>query len=199
MAKPVRKAIVMGLCLTVLIVTGCATLGPEIEGQVEKHPETIGGGGTGLFAGVLFGSVFAGAAAGVAWGLIGTVGGGGFGNAFEFQAEKVRIEKVEIQPAAVKPGGTVNLGVEYAVFTLDPNQEILVFERREISVEGRPVGEPVLLVRRRAGIWTSTFPLTLPADAEAGTYRVVTTVEGRGSRDRETTTFIVQKEGGESR
>lgn len=196
MAKPVRKAIPMGLWLTVLIVTGCATLGPGIEEQVERHPETIGGGGTGLFAGVLFGSVFAGAAAGVAWGLLGTVGGGGFGHAFEFQAEQVRIERVEVQPAAAKPGGTVNLMVEYTVFTPDPNQEIVVFERREISVKGRPVGEQVLLVRRRAGIWTSTFPLTLPADAEAGPYRVVTTVEGRGSRDREVTTFLVQKEGG---
>lgn len=192
-----RQALVVGLCLVLVAVStlGCATF----EQQVRENPKAVVGAAAGAASGLLLGGlIFHSTAGALAGGLIGTLAGGLIGNAMENQrrdypataktyghspgqSTSVRIEKTEAQPATVRPGGTVNLIVHYALLTPDPNREVSVTERREISTRGRLVGDPVLTVKRKAGTWASTVPLTLPANAEPGAYRVAVAVQaGRG-------------------
>jgi len=72
------------------------------------------------------------------------------------------------------------------------SRQVLATERREISTGGRLVGNPVLTVERKGGTWASALPLTLPATAEAGTYRVAVAVQANGGLDSATTTFTIR-------
>lgn len=201
---------VLALVLAVVLVTvstlGCASL----EEKVKEHPGTVVGAAAGAAGGLLLGGlIFRSVAGALAGGLIGTLAGGVIGNALESkkqdydatakahdytpkQGTKVRIEKVEAQPSTIRPGETVNLVVHYALLTPDPNREVSVTERREISMGGQLVGNPVLTVERKGGTWVSALPLTLPKTAEAGAYRVAVAVQADGGLDSATTAFTVK-------
>lgn len=208
MRKTLRQTVALVLSVVLLAgsTSGCASL----EQSVRENPGTVVGAAAGAAGGLLLGGlIFQGTTGALAGGLIGALAGGIIGNAMEAkkrdypasakahdytpaQPTSVRIEKVKAQPSTVKPGETVHLIVEYALLTQDPNREVSVTERREISAKGRLVGNPVLTVKRKAGTWASTVPLKLPANAEAGSYRVAVAVQAEGGLDSTTMNFTVR-------
>lgn len=208
MGKVSRQTLTLVLCL--MVVAGSTQSCASLEQQVRENPGTVVGAAAGAAGGLLLGGlIFRSTAGALAGGLIGTLAGGLIGNAMEAQKRdypatakahnytptqgtNVRIEKVEVQPSTVRPGETVNLIVHYALLTPDPNREVSVTERREISTRGRLVGNPVLSVRRKAGTWASTVPLNLPASAEAGSYRVAVAVQAEDGLDTGAVSFTVR-------
>ncbi|KRT69824.1 MAG: 17 kDa surface antigen [candidate division NC10 bacterium CSP1-5] len=208
MRKTSRQAVALVLSVVLLVgsTSGCASL----EQSVRENPGTVVGAAAGAAGGLLLGGlIFQSTTGALAGGLIGALTGGVIGHAMEAkkrdypasakahdytpaQPTSVRIEKVKAQPSTVKPGETVHLIVEYALLTQDPNREVSVTERREISTKGRLVGNPVLTVKRKAGTWASTVPLKLPANAEAGSYRVAVAVQAEGGLDSTTMNFTVR-------
>src|SRR3989337_731323 len=98
-------------------------------------------------------------------------------------------------PAAVLvPGETVNIDLTYAVLTPSADQQVLVRETREILVNGTSVGKTEIKIEREGGTWKSIVPIILPADAPAGKYRVIASVESAGGgKDVEETNFKVQR------
>jgi hypothetical protein len=108
------------------------------------------------------------------------------------QGTVTRVEKVEVEPASVRPGEQVNLIAHYALLTPNPDQPVTVVERWGIRRGNERVGNPVLTVQRQDGTWASAIPITLPTTAKAGTYRVAVTVEAGGKRSNAETSFTVQ-------
>ncbi len=135
-----RQALGLGLCpvLAAVSTLGCATF----EQQVWENPKTVVGAAAGAAGGLLLGGlIFHSTAGALAGGLIGTLAGGLIGSAVENQKRdypataetyghspgqntSVRIEKAEVQPATVRPGGTVNLIVHYVLLTPDPHRKV---------------------------------------------------------------------------
>ncbi|MFQ5847339.1 MAG: glycine zipper domain-containing protein [Candidatus Methylomirabilales bacterium] len=203
-----RQALALGLC--VLLVAGSAVGCASLQQKVREHPGAVVGAAAGAAGGLLLGGlIFNSTAGALAGGLLGTLAGGLIGNAMEArqrdypataktynytpkQETTIRIEKVKAQPSTVGPGDTIHLIVQYALLTPDPNREVSVTERREISTRGRLVGNPVLDVKRKAGTWASTVPLKLPSDAEAGTYNVAVAVQAEGGLDTAIIQFTVR-------
>jgi hypothetical protein len=77
----------------------------------------------------------------------------------------------------------------YAV--LSPQGEQNVTETREIKFGNDVVGKPQVTVQRAGGTYTSNVPLTLPQNAQTGTYTVTTTVQAGNSSDSRQSTFNV--------
>lgn len=202
-----RQGIALLLCgfLVVGGAIGCAS----IEEQVKAHPETALGAGIGTAAGMLTGGLIFGNAAGtLVGGLLGGLTGGVIGNVVEARARDrattsqqyrynptqgtvLRIEAVEAHPAQIHPGDTINLNVRFALLTPNAQQTVQVSERRQILFNGSTVGDSTLQVQRMGGTWTSSQPLSLPANAAAGSYQVVMTVKANGKEATQHTTFTV--------
>lgn len=202
-----RQGVSLLLCL--FLVAG-GTLGcTALEEQVKAHPETAMGTGIGTAAGLLTGGLIFGNAAGtLIGGLVGGLTGGVIGNVIEARSQDrastserynyspaqgtvLRIEAVEAHPAQVHPGDTINLNMRFAVLTRNAQQAIQVSERRQIFVNSSVVGDSTLQVQRMGGTWTSSQPLTLPANAASGSYRVVMSVTADGTEATQQTTFTV--------
>ena len=207
MTLSLRQGVALLLCLFLVAggTLGCAA----IEEQVKAHPETALGAGIGTAAGLLTGGLIFGNAAGtLVGGLLGGLTGGVIGNVIEArsydraatsqrynysstQGTVLRIEAVEAHPAQIRPGDTINLNVRFAVLAPNVQQTVQVSERRQIFFNGSAVGDSTLQVQRMGGTWTSSQPLTLPANAASGSYRVVMSVNGDGTGATQETTFTV--------
>lgn len=207
MAVSFRQGIALLLCLFLIAggTLGCAA----IEEQVKAHPETAIGAGIGTAAGMLTGGLIFGNAAGtLLGGLVGGLTGGVIGNVIEARAQDrattaqryhytpaqgtiLRIEAVEAHPVQVRPGGTINLNMRFAVLTRNGQQTVQVSERRQIFLKKAVVGDSTLQVQRMGGTWTSSQPITLPANAATGSYRVVMSVKADGVEATQRTTFTV--------
>ena len=209
MTLHLRQGISLLLC--VLLIAG-GTLGcAAIEEQVKAHPQTAIGAGVGTAVGLLTGGlIFRSATGTLLGGLIGGLAGGVIGNVMESrsrdraataqqydyspaQGTMVRIEAVEADPGQIRAGDTVNLNLRFAVLASNPQQTVLVSERRQIFFNNSTVGDSTLQAQRQAGTWTSSQPVTLPANAQGGSYRVVMTVKAEGTEATQQTNFTVTR------
>jgi hypothetical protein len=95
------------------------------------------------------------------------------------QGTRLKIELVRANPATLTPGETVNINLTYAVLTPSENQQVPVKETREIFFNGNSVGKTSIEISREGGTWKSTVPITLPANATPGQYRVRASVESQ--------------------
>jgi hypothetical protein len=209
MARYLRQRVALLLCLFMIAgwTLGCVA----IEEQIKAHPQTAIGAGAGVAVGLLTGGLIFGNATGtLLGGLVGALAGGVIGNVVEArsgdhastaqqhgyssaQGTMVRIEAVEAHPAQVRAGEAVNLNLRYAVLTPNPQQTILVSERRQVFVNGSVVGDSTLEAQRQGGAWTSSQPLTLPGNAASGGYRVVMSVKAEGTEASQQTAFTVSR------
>jgi hypothetical protein len=208
MIKSLKRILALAVCLALVVsaLAGCAAL----ENAIEDRPKTTAGAAAGVAGGALIGGLaFKSVTGAVVGGLVGGLAGGLVGNALEAKKEDyqgtvkdynytstqgtvVRIEETEVEPTRVRSGDRVNLVTHYALLTPNPDQEVKVTERWQITRGGQVVGTPVLTVQRQAGTWASAIPITLPSNAQAGEYRVAVTVEAAGARDSESATFTVR-------
>jgi hypothetical protein len=195
------------LAVLAAALPGCATT----ESTLGGHQGAAIGAGAGAVGGAVIGGLVGGKKGAVAGGLLGALAGGLIGN-YHDEKEKtlaetrrahaeyspakgtrLRIEKVTAGPASVRPGGTVNIDVTYAVLTPAEGTLVPVREIREILFGGSKVGEVTLTIEREGGTWRSVVPVTLPADARPGNYRVLASVEyGGGGKDLKETSFRIQ-------
>ena len=209
MTQMAQKGVAGGLCgaLVMLALAGCVPL----EQQVSEHPGTTVGAASGAAGGALLGGlIFQSTTGAVIGGLVGGLTGGLIGNAAEAKKQDqaatsreygyrgnqetvVRIEEIHVQPAQIRPGGQVNLIVQYALMTPHPGQEVTVAERWDIHHQGQATGNPVHTVRHPGGTWAGSLPVVLPTSASPGTYRVAVTVEAEGRSDTRETTFTVRR------
>lgn len=195
------------LVLLAAILPGCATTDANLGG----HKSTAIGAGAGAVGGAVIGGLVGGKKGAVAGGLLGALAGGLIGNYYD-QKEKglaetrqahadysaakgtrLRIEKVKTGPTPVRPGGTVDIDVTYAVLTPNDSVQVPVRETREILFSGSKVGESTVDIEREGGTWRSVVSVTLPGDARPGNYRVLASVEWRGGgKDLKEASFRVQ-------
>ena len=204
-----RKAVNCLIVLALLgaVPPGCATT----ESTLGGHQGAAIGVGAGAVGGAVIGGLVGGRKGAVAGGLLGALAGGLIGNYYD-QKEKgpaetrqahsdytaakgtrIQIEKVTAGPTPVRPGGTVDIDVTYAVLTPTDDVQVPIRETREILFGGSKVGESTVDIEREGGTWRSVVSVTLPADARPGNYRVLASVEFRGGgKDLKETTFRVQ-------
>ncbi|MDX1815973.1 MAG: hypothetical protein R3239_08440, partial [Thermodesulfobacteriota bacterium] len=110
------------------------------------------------------------------------------------QGAQIKIETVRVNPAALSPGETVNINLTYAVLTPTANTQVLVRETREILLNGNSVGKTSIEISREGGTWKSTVPITLPANAVQGKYRVLASIDSQtAGTDRRETSFLVSQ------
>ena len=209
MTHSLRQGIALLLCL--LLIAG-GTLGcVAIEEQAKAHPQTAIGAGVGAAVGLLTGGlIFRSATGTLLGGLVGALAGGVIGNVLESrshdqastaqrygyssaQGSVVRIEAAEAHPVQIRAGETVNLNMRFAVLTPNPQQTVLVSEQRQILFNNTVVGDSTMQAQRQAGTWTSSQPITLPANAQSGSYRVVMTVKAQGTEASQQSNFTVTR------
>jgi len=200
------------VCLAILVSVLAATLsGCAQTGQtVRRNPNAAVGAGAGIVGGAVIGGILGGKRGAVIGGLLGGLAGGAIGHYFDEQARdragtnrayayspkqgiRLEIESLRVNPAALAPGDTININLQYAVLTPNPDDQILVRETRKILRNDTVVGETSIDISREGGTWRSTVPVTLPVKADTGNYRVVATVESRGvGKDVKETFFHVR-------
>jgi len=203
-----RKVLCLGLALSFLaaVLSGCAESGQTVR----DNRRTAIGAGAGAVGGAIVGGLIGGKRGAVVGGLLGALAGGVVGHYYDeqektlaetsrdygytaHQGTRLRIEAVRVNPAALSPGETININVTYAVLVPTADQQVLVRESREILVNGTVVGRTSIDVSREGGTWKSTVPITLPANAALGNYRVIASVETKGGgKDVEETFFKVR-------
>lgn len=200
------------LCLAILFAFlatafgGCAQTGDTVR----RNPNTAIGAGAGVVGGAVIGGILGGKRGAVIGGLLGGLAGGVVGHYMDEQARdraqtnreyayspsqgtRLKIESLRINPAALAPGETVHINLTYAVLTPNADDQILVRETRKILMNHTVVGETSIDISREGGTWRSAVPVTLPANAAAGNYRVIAMVESRGvGKDVEETFFRVR-------
>jgi hypothetical protein len=182
-----NRAIVLLMVSVFLIVTSCVTI-------PEEHKGAAKGAGVGAAAGAVLGAVVGGdTKSAVIGGLLGALVGGAIGHYYYDQSRTrtetadrygyrstqgplIRIEGASVEPQTAAPGGKVDMKLTYAVLTPAEATELTLVEKREIRHEGSLVGNPEVTVVRKGGTYTSSIPLTLPADAKKGLYVVTSTV-----------------------
>lgn len=182
-----NRAIVLLMVSVFLIVTSCVTI-------PEEHKGAAKGAGVGAAAGAVLGAVVGGdTKSAVIGGLLGALVGGAIGHYYYDQSRTrtetadrygyrstqgplIRIEGASVEPQTAAPGGKVDMKLTYAVLTPAEATELTLVEKREIRHEGSLVGNPEITVVRKGGTYTSSIPLTLPADAKKGLYVVTSTV-----------------------
>ena len=107
------------------------------------------------------------------------------------QGEMLKIESVEASPGTARRGEVVNLTSTYTI--LNPNNRpITIRETREVRHQGLLVGNSFIDVQRTNGTFTSTLPITLPRNTQAGSYEVTTTVSKDQQTSQSLATFTVQ-------
>jgi len=204
-----RKMLCAAVTLVFLstLLHGCADTGQVIR----DNPNTAVGMGAGALGGAVVGGLLGGTRGAVVGGLLGGLAGGVIGNHIDQQEKsraqtsrdyayapsqgiRLRVEAVRANPAVLSPGETVNVNLTYAVLTTSADQQVLVRETRDIQVNGASVGKTHIDIAREGGTWKSTVPVTLPANAPMGKYRVIASVEmAGGSRDTGEASFKVQQ------
>ena len=199
--------------------TGKST-GEVVSETVRQHPGTVVGAGAGAAGGAVVGGLAGGTKGAVIGGLLGGLTGGAIGNYIERRDDAstqvasapaagttaagqpssgyrpedgpgVRMDRVQMSPMVVAPGGTVNLGATYTVLT-SADQWLTVRESREVRYQAELVANPTTQVSRTNGTYTTSLPITLPTTAARGPYEVTITVALGDRRASQTTTFHVQ-------
>lgn len=196
-----RKLIAVLIAMTFVVAVSCASI-------PEEHKGAATGAGVGAAGGAIAGAALGHSAGSVVLGgLVGGLLGGAVGHygydqrrtqqetasAYNYnpsQGNMLKIENATAAPQSVNPGGTVNLGMTYAVLSPQGQQQN-VTETREIKFGNDVVGRPQVTVQRAGGTYTSNVPLTLPQNAQKGTYTVTTTVQAGNATDSRQTTFNV--------
>ena len=206
---PMRKFLCFGVALAFLsaVLPGCTGM----DQTVRDNPKTAIGAGTGVLGGAVVGGLIGGKRGALIGGLLGGLTGGAIGHYLDQQEKdraqttreyryspaqgtQLKIETVRANPAALSPGETVNINLTYAVLTPTADTQILVRETREILLNDSSVGKTSIEVSREGGTWKSTVPITLPANAAPGNYRVIASIESRDAgTDREETSFQVSQ------
>jgi hypothetical protein len=173
------------------------------------HKKTTTGAGVGAVAGAIGGALVDGSEGALVGAFIGALAGGAIGAYMDHKDKsaqetyqdydydpaggtQLEVESVIADPDTVAAGGTVDLKVTYAVLTPQADDVVRVTETRQVTLRGQKVMEVAHDVLRPAGTYSSTQPLELPADAEAGMYIVLITVQGGGQASSLTATFTVQ-------
>lgn len=207
MKKKATCVIVAGIFLLTLF--GCAT------DQYEQHKGAAVGGATGAVVGGVIGGVI-GEKSGntmtgvVIGGLLGGLAGAAIGhyaydqvrteeaaqkqydyNYEQTQTVLVRVENASVTPNIVKAGGTINLMATYTVLA-QQGATMNVVETREIRYNGDLIGRPQVTVQKQGGTYTSQVPVTLAADAKAGKYTVLTTIQVGPNSDARETSFTIK-------
>jgi hypothetical protein len=185
-----------------LALSGCST--------IEENPKTALGAGVGAAGGAVVGGLAGGGSTGaLVGGLLGALAGGAVGQYMDrkdkdgsqaaadtgytpTQGNVVDVQRVEAQPATVQPGSAVNLNTTFTVLTPDANRAVPVQETRQVRYNGQVVADTSGTFNRQNGTFTSSLPITLPPNAQRGTYQVTTTVAMGDKQDTGTTTFVVQ-------
>ncbi len=203
-----RKFLCLGVALAFLstVLPGCA----GVDQTMRDSPKTTIGAGTGVLGGAVVGGLIGGKKGAVIGGLLGGLAGGAIGHYLDQQEKdlaqtsreygykpgqgiRLKIETVRSNPTALSPGETVNINVTYAVLTPSADRQVLVKETREILLNGSLVGRTSIDISREGGTWRSTVPVTLPATAAPGNYRVIASVETPGGgKDIDETSFRVR-------
>lgn len=197
------RIIAVILCIALILpVAGCTT--------VEQHPGTATGAGLGAGIGAISGAAIGRSTTGaVVGGLLGALAGGAIGhyaydrnrtaqetervyNYYPTQGNMLNIEEASVVPPVVRPGGTVDLNITYAVMTPERAGTSQITEIREVRHNGQLVGRPTITVSRSNGTFTSTIPLRLPPDADPGIYTVTDTIESSFGSDTREATFSVE-------
>ncbi|HEY7585956.1 MAG TPA: glycine zipper domain-containing protein [Candidatus Deferrimicrobiaceae bacterium] len=205
MRKSLCAAVAAAFLASVLY--GCA----QTSQSVRENPNTAIGAGTGVVGGAVVGGLIGGKRGAVIGGLLGGLAGGAIGRYMDqkektlaqtsrehgytpAQGTKLKIEAVRPNPGVLAPGETVNINMTYAVLTPSADQQVLVRETREILVNGTSVGKTSIDIAREGGTWKSIVPISLPANAPAGKYRVIASIESAGGgKDIEETHFKVTR------
>lgn len=193
---------------TLLVVVLVVTLGLSGCDTVQEHQKTAIGAGAGAVGGALLGGLIGRSTTGVVvGGLLGALAGGAIGYYMDRQDKDrakaaadsgydpsqgtvVRVDRTMAEPARVRAGETVNVGITYTVIT-PADQSLAVRETREIRHGGALVANPTTEFTRKNGTFTSALPITLPKAAGRGTYEVTVTVAVGDRLSRGTTTFTV--------
>ncbi len=203
-----RKVLCLGVasCFLAAVLSGCAETGQTVR----DNRKTAIGAGAGAVGGAIVGGLVGGKRGAVVGGLLGALTGGVVGHYYDEQEKtldqtsreygytsregtRLSIEAVRVNPAALSPGETININVTYAVLVPAADQQVLVKESREILVNGASVGKTSVDISREGGTWKSTVPVTLPANAAPGNYRVIASVETKGGgKDVKETFFKVR-------
>ena len=198
-----HKAIALLTASVFLVVTSCASV-------PEEHKGAATGAGVGAATGAVLGAVIGRDVSGaVIGGLLGALVGGVIGHYYSdqkktrnetasqygyrsTQGNMLRLEEASVVPQTVSPGGTVEMKMTYAVLTPAETTEVSVIEKREIRHNGELVGNPEVTVTHKGGTYTSSIPLTLPADAKKGLYVVTNTVQSGTLSEQLQSAFTVR-------
>jgi len=198
-----HKAIALLTASVFLVVTSCASV-------PEEHKGAATGAGVGAATGAVLGAVIGRDVSGaVIGGLLGALVGGVIGHYYSdqkktrnetasqygyrsTQGNMLRLEEASVVPQTVSPGGTVEMKMTYAVLTPAETTEVRVIEKREIRHNGELVGNPEVTVTHKGGTYTSSIPLTLPADAKKGLYVVTNTVHSGALSEQLQSAFTVR-------
>jgi len=189
----------------VTVFMGCASIPEEHKGAATGAGI---GAATGAIAGALLGSKGAKTEMAVLGGVIGALAGGAIGHyaydtkrtqqetekQYDYQPAQgtlLRLESVSVEPSTASAGKQVAFLATYAVLTPTSGSEISITEIRELWFKNELVGKPEVKVTRTGGTYTSKVPMTLPADAKSGTYRVVTTIQSGTIKETKETYFVI--------
>ncbi len=187
-------------------IMGCASIPEERKGAATGAGI---GAAAGIVAGALLGSKGAKTEMAILGGFLGALAGGLIGHyaydqkktkeetakKYKYQPSKglfVRIENTSVVPDKVNPGETVDIRMTYAVLGTPAHKELHITETREIRYKGELFGKPNVQVVRKDGTYSSSIPITLPADAKKGKYIVIVTVKTHNVSDSKKTSFYVR-------
>jgi hypothetical protein len=103
----------------------------------------------------------------------------------------LRLDSVQVRPFRARKGESLTLVTAYTILT--PEQvTIPVSISREIFFKGKSLGKTKEMQSRKAnGTWTQEINFSLPANAAAGDYTVVTTVSAPYGMDSKNAQFSV--------
>lgn len=196
-----RKRFVSAAAAVMLLAAGCQT--------IEENPKTTLGAGVGAAGGAVVGGLAGGKRGAIIGALVGAFAGGAVGQYLDHQdktaaqtnadrnyepAQGVRLDftNVTADPAAVAPGGEVQLAATYALMAPNEQQTFPVTETRTVLLNGVKVAESSRTVDRTPGTYTSKLPVTLPGTATTGTYDYTVTVAAGGQSNQLTLAFKVE-------
>ncbi|MFP3867754.1 MAG: hypothetical protein ACLFUU_06295 [Desulfobacteraceae bacterium] len=199
--------------LLIVSLAGCAVNG-HYDPARSAGAGVLGGAATGAALGSIIGAATGSAATG-AWvgAATGAVAGGVGGYLYARHRESqvrsadlaaqdynyspargniLAIEKADVNPTKVKPGGQVDMVMSYTLLTPE-NQPTPVTVVREIQHNGTRVGAPNQNQTTKSnGTYVDQVAFKVPQDASPGTYTVVNKVTTGQAFDEKTTYFMVE-------
>jgi len=107
------------------------------------------------------------------------------------QGIQIKIENASVVPGRIKAGETVTIKMTYAVLGAASRNDLTIAETREIRYKGTMFGKPKNYISRRDGTYSSSVPITLPASAKKGEYKVILTVQTHKKSASKEATFYV--------